>query len=368
MTSMRAAVMHEAGQPLVIETVEIGPLGPGDVLVQIGAASICHTDLEVLEGELQYPMPMILGHEAAGTVAEVGADVNDLAAGDLVALHWNPHCGHCYYCDHDQPILCEPYTQNRAIGRHYDGEYRHSLNGQPLHMLMYLGGFADYVIVPRQSAVKMPDGMPLDRACLLGCGVMTGFGAAAHVAPAQFGETAAVIGCGAIGLSAVQGARMKGAGQVIAIDLDDAKLEIATAMGATTTVNAGSTDAVARIKELSGGRGADVVYECAGAEKAFQDSVRMCRPGGQVVWLGKVNVDRDVAFKWGSLMGERKIVRSSYGGARPAEDFPALARAYLDGSLKLDEMITGRIPLDDINAGFDLLRAGKAIRTVVTFD
>lgn len=362
---MRAAIMREPGQPLTIETVELGPIKPGDVLVKVDAASICHTDLEVLEGELKYPLPMILGHEAAGTIADVGDDVSDLAVGDPVALHWNPHCGHCYYCDHEQPILCEPYTKNRAIGRHYDGDYRHALNGQDVHMLMYLGGFAEYVIVPRQSAVKMPAGMPADRACLLGCGVMTGFGAASHVARTAWGDTAAVIGCGAIGLSAIQGARMNGAQNVIAIDLDDGKLEIASAVGATHTVNARDADAVAEVKALSSTRGADVVYECAGSERAFQDSVMMCRPGGQVVWLGKVNVDQQVAFKWGTLMGERRIVRSSYGGARPEQDFPALADAYLDGRLKLDDMITGRIALDQINDGFDLLRRGEAIRTVI---
>ena len=137
MMTMRAAVMQQTKQPLTIRDVELGPLKPGDVLVKIGASSICHTDLEVLEGELKYPLPIILGHEAAGTIAEVGADVSDLSVGDMVALHWNPHCGHCYYCDHDQPILCEPYTKNRAVGHHYDGECRHQMDGEDLHMLMY---------------------------------------------------------------------------------------------------------------------------------------------------------------------------------------------------------------------------------------
>lgn len=365
MMTMRAAVMQQTKQPLTIRDVELGPLKPGDVLVKIGASSICHTDLEVLEGELKYPLPIILGHEAAGTIAEVGADVSDLSVGDMVALHWNPHCGHCYYCDHDQPILCEPYTKNRAVGHHYDGECRHQMDGEDLHMLMYLGGFAEYAIVPRQSAVKMPDGMPVDRACLLGCGVMTGFGAASNVARTAWGETAAIIGCGAIGLSAVQGARMNGASKIIAIDLDDKKLEIAKICGATHTINASKGDAVAEVKALSSGRGADAVYECAGSERVFQESIMMCRPGGQVVWLGKVNVDQHVSFKWGTLMGERRIVRSSYGGARPEQDFPAMADAYLNGQLKLDEMITGRIALDEINDGFDLLRRGEAIRTVI---
>ncbi len=368
MTLMRAAVMREAKQPLTIESVEIGPVKPDDVLVKMGAASICHTDLEVLEGQLKYPMPMILGHEAAGTIAEVGSNVTGLSIGDQVALHWNPHCGHCYYCDHDQPILCDPYSKNRSSGRHYDGDYRHALNGDSMHMLMYLGGFAEYTIVPAQSAIKMPDGIAHDRACLLGCGVMTGFGAATHIARPGFGEAAVVIGCGAIGLSAVQGARMSGAGRIIALDFDDKKLEIATAVGATDVINPKSSDALGIVKDLTSDRGGDVIYECAGSERAFQESVKLCRAGGQVVWLGKVNVDQDVSFKWGTLMGERKIVRSSYGGARPAQDFPAMANAYLDGELMLDEMITGRISLDDINHGFDLLRRGDAIRTVIMFD
>jgi len=365
----RAAVMHQAGAPLSIETVTIDHLAPGDVLVRTKAASICHTDLEVLEGELAYPLPMILGHEAAGVVEALGNgdDHGGLAIGDAVALHWNPHCGHCFYCDNDQTILCEPYTRNRADGRHFDGHYRHSLNGQPLHMLMYLGGFAEYMVVPAQSAVKLPAEMPLDRACLLGCGVMTGFGAATRVARVAWGSVVAVQGCGAIGLSAIQGARANGAARVIAIDLDDAKLERARALDATDVCNAASVDPVVMVKEMSHGRGADFVFECAGNEEAFRQSVRLSRPGGDVVWLGKVNVDKDVAFKWGTLMGERRIVRSSYGGAKPAEDFPALARAYLNGTLKLDELVTARIPLDDINHGFDLLRQGEAIRTVIEF-
>lgn len=364
----RAAVLHEVGKPLTVETIQSTSLKSGDALVRIHAASICHTDLEVIEGELSYPLPMVLGHEAAGTVAEVGADVEHPAPGDHVVLSWNPHCGHCFYCEHNQPILCEPYVRNRAKGLHFDGTHRLSLNGNPLNILMYLGAFAEYCVVPAQSAVRVPDEMPFDRACLLGCGVMTGFGAATRVAPVSCGSAVMVIGCGAIGLSAVQGARLAGAVATLAVDLNEQKLELARSVGATHVCNPEKDDPVAVAKVITNGRGADYVFECAGSKATFRTSVQAVRPGGQVVWLGKINVKEEVSFRWGTLMGERHIVRSSYGGARPQEDFPNLSRAYLKGNLKLDELITQRIALEDINDGFRALKRGEAIRTVIEFD
>lgn len=363
----RAAVMHEVGAPLEIEQVESTPLQAGDVLVRIHAASICHTDLDVLEGELSYPLPMVLGHEAAGVVAEAGSSVITPAVGDHVVLSWNPHCGHCFYCEQNQPILCESYVRNRARGLHFDGSHRLLLNKHPLHVLMYLGAFAEYCIVPAQSAVRVPNEIALDRACLIGCGVMTGFGAATRIAPVGWGSAVVVFGCGAIGLSAIQGAHLAGAGSILAVDLDDRKLEVAQALGATHVCNAEREDPVAAAKTISQGRGADYVFEAAGNERAFRASVETVRPGGQVVWLGKVNVEQEVKFRWGTLMGERRIVRSSYGGARPHQDFPHLAHAYLQGALKLDELITQRIGLDEINEGFAALKRGEAIRTVIEF-
>lgn len=365
--NFRAAVMRKTCAPLTLETVSATPSGPNDVLVKVGAASICHTDLEVLDGQLRYPLPMVLGHEVAGTVEAVGPAVTSLQIGDRVALHWNPHCGHCFYCDNGQPILCEPFSSTRAKGQQLDGAMRHSLDADPLHILMHLGGFAEYCVVAEQSAVKIPDAMPLDAASLLGCGVMTGVGAATRVAGVTLGSSVAVLGCGAVGLSAIQGARLAGAQRIIAIDPDVAKLERATAVGATDAFAPGRDDVVAEAKACSRGRGVDFVIEAAGSAAAFQTSLEVCRPGGKVVWLGKVDVNDDVSFRWGTLMGERQIVRSSYGGTRPQEDFPMLAQAYLSGQLQLDDMITGRVTLDEINDGFDALRAGRAIRTVVVF-
>jgi S-(hydroxymethyl)glutathione dehydrogenase/alcohol dehydrogenase len=364
----RAAVLRRAGERLTIETVESARLKPGDVLVRIRATSLCHTDLEVIEGQLIAPMPIVLGHEAAGIIAEIGADVSGLAVGDPVVISWNPHCGHCFYCEQDQPILCETFIANGPKALQFDGEARLGLAGKTLHNLMYIGSFAEYCVVPAQSAVKMPAAIPFDRACLIGCGVMTGFGAATRIARISFGASALVIGCGAVGLSAVQGARLSHAERIIAVDLDDKKLALARVLGATDTLNAGQDDLIAAIRALTQGRGADYVFEAAGNERAFRLSAEAVRPGGQIVWLGKVNVNQDIAFRWGALMGEKRIMRSSYGGARPQRDFPLLARAYLDGALKLDELISRRIGLDEINEGFAALKAGKVVRAVVTFD
>jgi S-(hydroxymethyl)glutathione dehydrogenase/alcohol dehydrogenase len=361
-------VLRAVDAPMAIETIEVGPLAPSDVLVRIRAASLCHTDLEVIEGALAMKLPAVLGHEAAGEVAAMGADVRDLAVGDHVVLSWNPHCGSCFYCTRAQPILCRQYLGNGPLGMHFDGRPRLRCDGSEVHQLMYLGSFADYCIVPAQCAVRIPAAMPFDRAALLGCGVMTGVGAATRIAELRWGGCAMVIGCGAVGLSAVQGARLAGAAEIIAVDLNPARLQVAGSVGATRLVDPRAEDAVAVARGLTDGRGADVVLESAGHPDGFRLSVEAVRPGGQVIWLGKVNVNEQVAFRWGSLMQEKRIVRSSYGGARPQQDFPLMAAAYLRGDLRLDEMITARIGLADINDGFAALKRGETIRSVVMFD
>ena len=363
--SFRAAVLGRVGEPMSIETVQLDSLRPGDALVRIEATSICHTDLEIFQGQLHAPVPTVLGHEGAGVVEEVGEGVGRVQPGDRVVLSWNPHCGQCFYCARGQPILCETYQANAENSFHYDGAPRLSLQGAPLHVLMYLGTFAEYCVVPAQAAIVVPDAIPPDRACLIGCGVMTGFGATTNVAPVKWGSTAAVVGCGALGLSAVQGARLCGASAVLAVDINDKRLEVAQAVGATHLCNPASADPVAAARAVSDGRGVDNVFESAGSAQAFRLSLDVARPGASVVWLGKVRVDDEVSFKWGALMAERRIVRSSYGGARPINDFPRIAAAYLDGRLKLDEMVTARIQLEQINEAFDALKRGETIRTVI---
>lgn len=376
----RAAVLHAPRTPLVVETVEAAPLAPTDVLVRIKAAGLCHTDLEVIDGGLSYPMPIVLGHEAAGIVEEVGPEAKGVQVGDHVVLSWNPHCGHCFYCDRSEPILCEGYLAEGPRARAFDGGAKARLSdgkergrergkerGKELGNLMFLGAFGDYCIVADQQAVPVPRELPFDQACLIGCGIMTGVGAALNVARICTSDTVLVIGCGAVGLAAVQGARLAGAERILAADLDDAKLALAARMGATHTVNARSDDVVEAARTLTHGRGADVVLESAGSPIAFRATVEAVRPGGQVIWLGKIDVTSDVAFRWGSLMGEKRIRRSSYGGARPLRDFPYLARAALAGRLDLDGLISRRIALEEVNEGFAALKRGETIRSVVVF-
>jgi S-(hydroxymethyl)glutathione dehydrogenase/alcohol dehydrogenase len=365
--SFRAAVLGKAGERLRIETIEADPPRTGEVVVRIAAAGLCHTDLEVIEGQLVYPMPIVLGHEAAGTIAAVGAGVDPGRVGARVVLSWNPHCGRCFHCERGQPILCDRYVSQGPRAVAFDGTTRLSLGGWPVQTMMHIAAFAEYAVVTDSCAIAIAPEMPLDRACLLGCGVLTGVGAATRVAGLRYGDTALVIGCGAVGLSAVQGARLAGASQIMAVDLDDAKLAMARDVGATHTVNASVADPLAEIRSITGGRGADCVLEAAGNEVSFRLSTESCRVGGEIVWLGKVGVNQDVSFRWGALMGEKRITRSSYGGAQTATDFPALARSYLRGELKLDGLITQRIALDEINRGFDDLKAGRAIRSVIVF-
>lgn len=365
MPRARAAVLRRTATPMTIETVEVGPVAPGDVLVRVRAASLCHTDLEAIEGALAVQLPAVLGHEAAGEIAELGEGVSHLAIGDRVVLSWNPHCGRCFYCERAQPILCREFLANGPKAFHFDGRPRLMCDGVPMHQLMYLGGFSEYCVVPAQSAIRVPDTMPFDRAALLGCGVMTGVGAATRIADLRWGAVAMVIGCGAVGLSAIQGCRLAGATSIIAVDPSPARRQLAQAIGATHACE--PSDAPALARTLTETRGADVVIEAAGRPESFRLSMEAIRPGGHVVWLGKTGVNEDVAFRWGSLMHEKRITRSSYGGAKPTQDFPLLARAYLDGTLKLDEMISARIPLEAINEGFAALKRGETVRSVIMF-
>jgi len=363
----RAAVLHAPGTPLAIERIRMTGLQRGDVLVRIRASGLCHTDLEVMQGAIAYPMPMILGHEGAGVVEATGEGVSAVSPGDHVVCSWNPHCGHCWYCERDQPILCEPYLGNMRRGRLLDGGSRYELGGRPVHHFSVVSSHAEYCVVPESGAVRVPPEIPFDRACLIGCGVMTGVGAACRLAKVEAGASVAVIGCGAVGLNCVQGARIQRAAIIVAVDTDPVRLERARAFGATHGILAGE-GAADELRALTAGRGADYVFESAGAESALQLMLEVLRPGGQAVILGKTAVSKKVSLRFGSLMGEKRIIRSSYGGARPRRDFPWLAGLYLDGTLKLEELITRRMRLEEINAGFDAMSRGELLRAVLQFD
>jgi len=364
----QAAVLNQINQPLTIETLEMAALAPSDVLVRIRASGLCHTDLEVIQGALAYPLPIVLGHEGAGIVEAVGSDVTQVKPGDHVICSWNPHCGHCFYCERDLPILCEPFSRNQPRGFLLDGRSRMSRAGATIHHYSVTSTHAQCTVVPESGAIVIPKEIPFDRACIIGCGVMTGVGAAVRKARVEAGANVAVIGCGAVGLNVIQGAKLVDAGRIIAVDVGQPKLERARQFGATDLIDGSHTDVVEQIKALTGGRGSDYAFEAAGRARTFRLAVEAVRPGGQVVWLGKINVDQEVSFRWGSLMGERRIVRSSYGDARPRRDFPWLVHEYLAGRLQLDPLITARIALPEINDGFAALARGEGIRTVVMFD
>jgi S-(hydroxymethyl)glutathione dehydrogenase/alcohol dehydrogenase len=364
----RAAVLSKINTPMTIETLEMAPLAPGDVLVRVRASGLCHTDLEVILGSLAYPLPIVLGHEGAGVVEAVGGAVTSVKPGDHVICSWNPHCGHCFYCERDLPILCEPFTRNQPRGFLLDGASRMSRQGATVYHYSVTSSHAQYTVVPESGAIPVSPEIPFDRACIIGCGVMTGVGAAVRKANVAAGSSVAVIGCGAVGLNVIQGAKLVDAGRIVAIDVGGPKLDRARLFGATHAIEGGSPDVVEQVKALTEGRGADYVFEAAGSAKTFRLAVEAVRPGGAVVWLGKVGVNEEISFRWGSLMGERRIVRSSYGGARPRRDFPWLVREYLQGRLKLDELITRRIRLEEINDGFASLARGEGIRTVILFE
>ena len=360
----RAAVLHHVGEPLAIGEVSIERLAPDDVLIRNHASGLCHTDLEVIAGSLAYPLPIVLGHEAAGIVQDVGAHVTRVRRGDHVVASWNPHCGACFYCARDLPILCEPFVRHQRAGRMLDGGTRLAFDGKPLHHFGVVSSHAEYSIVPESGAIPVPREIPFDRACLIGCGVTTGVCAVTRKARVARGDSVAVVGCGAVGLNALQGARIAEAHPIVAIDRDPRREALARRFGATHFV-AADAGAIEAVKALTGGRGADAVFECAGAEEALQLAPEITRPGGDLVILGKTEVDRKVRLRFGALMGEKRIVRSSYGGARPEGDFPWLAALYLEGKLMLDELITMRLPLERINEGFDGMRRGEVVRAVV---
>lgn len=363
---MRAAVLREVGAPLRVEDVELAEPRDDEVLVRLIASGLCHTDLEVIDGALAYPLPIVLGHEGAGVVEQVGRDVVSVAVGDHVVCSWMPNCGCCFYCDRDLPVLCERTTSTQPRGLMPDGSTRLSDASGPIHHYSVVSAHAERCVIPGGSAVRISRSVPFDRACLIGCAVMTGVGAATRMVPAAMGSNVAVFGCGAVGLNVVQGARLQAPACIVAVDVDDAKLALAQTLGADVAINAGRDDPVDAIRRLTAGRGADHVYEAAGSTATIRQALEATRAGGDVVLLGKLPLDRELSLRWGALMGEKRIVRSSYGGARPRRDFPVLAELYLEGRLRLDELITHRLGLDEINEGFAAMRRGEVLRAVVT--
>jgi alcohol dehydrogenase len=365
--TMGAAYPYAVSRPLRIDEVELAPPGPDEVLVKIAAAGLCHSDLSVINGDRPRPMPMALGHEAAGVVAELGAGVTDLQIGDHVVVVFVPSCGHCAPCAEGRPALCEPGAAANGAGTLLSGARRLTRGGETLHHHLGCSVFAEYATVSRRSVVRIDAGVPLDEAALFGCAVLTGVGAVVNTAQVRVGASVAVVGLGGVGLAALIGAQAAGARQIIGVDLSDAKLEQARALGATHTVNAGLDDAVEQIRVLSSG-GVEFAFEFAGAIRALDLAYRITRRGGSTVTAGLPPSTALWPLPAVSLVAEERTLKGSYiGTCVPARDIPHYIDLYMQGRLPVDKLLTGRLTLDEINHGFDLLHEGKAIRQVVVF-
>ncbi len=365
---MKAAVLHTAPGPLVIEEVEIADPGPGEVRIKLAASGLCHTDWETMHGFQPVNLPAIIGHEGAGVVDAVGPGVTRVRVGDHVVCSWSPNCGHCFYCDQGQPILCEVAREANANGVLFDGATRMRWHDQPVYYYSLVSSHAEYNIVPEQAAVPVRKDFPLDRAALLGCAVMTGYGGAVHAGHIKPASSVVVVGCGAVGLSAIQGARLSGASTIVGVDISPLKLNWAKKFGATHIVDSTQEDPVQVVRKLTQGRGADTAIEAAGHNITIRQTLEAARPGARVVILGKTAFGQEISLPFTTLMGEREIVRTSYGMSRPRIDFPHLADLYMAGKLFLDEMMTMRLPLTAINDGFAALEQGNVARALVIFD
>lgn len=374
---IRAAVLQSIGakrpfqdtRPLVIEELELDPPGDNEVLVQIKAAGLCHSDLSVIDGNRPRPVPMALGHEAAGIVKAVGSGIRDLKEGDHVVAVFVPSCGHCSPCAEGRPALCEPAAKTNNAGTLVSGAHRlHRADGTPVNHHLGVSAFADHAVVSRDSLVKIDPALPFHHAALFGCAVLTGVGAVINSANIKAGQTVAVIGLGGVGLNSVLGALVAGASDVLAIDLDDSKLALAKELGASHAFNSKDADCVEKIKALTNG-GVDCAIEMAGSEKALELAYLITRRGGTTVTGGLAHPEKKVAIQQVSLVAEERTLKGSYvGSCVPVRDVARYVSLFQQGKLPVDKLLTHTLTLDQINEGFERLAAGEAVRQVIEFD
>ena len=365
----KAAVLFEAGRPLEILDLDVEPPRAGEVLVRMAAGGVCHSDLHVMRGELSAPLPAVLGHEGAGVVAEVGPGVTSVRAGDAVIPLWRLSCGECEFCTGGRPALCAAGTRVRNTGLLPDGTSRFSLNGQPIKYYAGVSTFAEYSVIPERALLKIPDGIPLDRAALLGCAVVTGFGAVVNAARIKPGDTVAVFGAGGVGLNVIRAAALSGAVTIVAVDVHDPKLETAGRFGATHSVNAaGGADPVHFVREVTGGRGVRFAFDVVGHPRTTRQAYDALARRGTLVVVGIAPTGQEASLPMTSLMyEERTIIGSLYGSGSPRTDIPLLIDLYRAGKLNLDELLTRTYPLERINEAYDALGRGEVARSVVTF-
>jgi len=360
---MKAAVLREVGKPMEIEEVAISKPGPREVLIRTVAAGVCHSDLHFVEGLYPTRMPIVMGHESAGVVEQVGSDVKYVKPGDHVITCLSVFCGHCEMCVTGHMSLCESSETRRGK----EDEPRLSQESDEVIQFADLGSFAEQMVVHEHAIVKVREDMPLDRAALIGCSVTTGVGSVFHTAGVEPGSTVAVIGCGGVGLSAINGAALAGAGRVIAVDMMGNKLEMAKTFGATDVVNASECDPVEAVKELTGG-GVQYSFEAIGLKVTAEQAFRILRPGGAATIIGMIPAGVKIELTGSAFLQEKKIQGSMMGSNRFRVDMPRFVDFYLDGKLHLDEMVSKRIGLADLNQAFDDMKAGTVARSVIIFD
>jgi len=360
---MKAAVLQAPNQPMTIEDVAIEKPKAREVLVRTAAAGLCHSDLHFIEGAYPTPMPVVLGHESAGVVEAVGSDVTYLKPGDHVIGCLSVFCGHCEFCLSGHPSICQTPEVKMPPG----AARRLSWRGRHLNQFLNLSAFAEQMLVHEHALVKVREDMPLDLAALIGCSVVTGYGAVVHTARIEPGSTVAVFGAGGIGLATINGASIAGAGRIIAIDKDPFKLDLAQRFGATDVIDASAGDTVKRIQELSAG-GVHYSFECIGLKQTAEQSFSALRSGGTATLIGMIPVGTRIELHGVDFLRERRIQGCMMGSNRFRTDMPRLVDFYLQGRLKLQEMVSARIELGQINEGFAALKRGGVARSVVVFD
>ena len=361
---MRAAVLEQHGQPMRVTDVDLAGPQKGEVQVSIRSTGVCHSDLSIQQGKLPLPTPVVLGHEAAGVVEVVGDGATSVVPGDHVVVMWTPMCGQCFFCRHGQPYLCDT---GQNIGLMDDGTSRLSLDGQLVYHGINAATFAEQTVLREMSVVKIDKEIPFDVAAVIGCGVLTGVGAAIYTADVKPGEAVAVLGCGGVGINVIQGARLVGANPIVAIDTVDAKLEMAQNFGATHTVNAKEKDPASVIMELTAGRGADAAFEVVGVPELQRQVFDLTRRGGRTTLVGVAGFGTEVSFPSTFLTLQEKTVSGCYyGSCDPKRDIPTFLNLWKAGKLDLEGLISQQMKLDEVNQAFEDMEAGKVIRTVLT--
>lgn len=366
--NIQAAVLSAPQTPFVIEQLILEEPRAGEVLVKLAACGVCHSDYHLVTGATHHPMPVVAGHEGAGVVEAVGANVRHIRPGDHVVLSWTPDCGECFYCQHGKPNLCETFTGPIWAGTMLDGTPRlRRSSGELVYHYCGTASFAEYTVVPQESCVVIRKDVELPVAALVGCAVATGVGAALYTAGVRPGESVAVFGCGGIGLSIVQGAALCGASTIIAVDSNPVKMHMAREFDATHTVIAGD-HAIGTIRELTGGRGADHVFEAVGVPAVQETALEAVRPGGTLTLVGLSPMGTGTNLPGAVIVRQEKTIKGSYyGSVFPQRDFPLMLDLYVAGKLKLDKLVTQQFRLDQINDAYAAMLRGDLARGVIVF-